>query len=86
MDKKFSIQFGWTGYLRNAGFQYQAGMNPWIWAPSDVHNTRIEERYAGLKGSIGDHFSYSAKAALNIVNNQPLFINDTVSVENHLLS
>lgn len=78
-DYPFSIQFGWTGYLRNSGFQYQANMNPWIWAPDSVRNTKIEERYLGLKGSVGDHFNYSAKLAYNIINNQPLFINDTSS-------
>jgi len=78
-DNSFSIQFGWIGYLRNAGFQYQAGMNPWLWAPATVKNSRIEERYVGIKGSIGDHFTYSAKGGMNIVKNQPLFVNDTVS-------
>jgi hypothetical protein len=78
-DYPFSIQFGWTGYLRNSGFQYQANMNPWIWAPDSVRNTKIEERFLGLKGSIGDHFNYSARLAYNIINNQPLFINDTSS-------
>ena len=41
-------------------------------------NTWIEERFAGFKGSVGDHFSYSAKVAFNKLNNQPLFINDTL--------
>jgi hypothetical protein len=76
-DYPFSIQFGWTGYLRNSGFQYQANMNPWVWAPDSVRNTKIEERFLGLKGSVGDHFNYSAKLAYNIINNQPLFVNDT---------
>jgi hypothetical protein len=78
-DYPFSIQFGWTGYLRNSGFEYQANMNPWIWAPDTVKNTKIEERYLGIKGSVGDHFNYSAKASYNIINNQPLFVNDTAS-------
>lgn len=78
-DNRFSFQVGWTGYLRNSGFQYSAEMNPWIWAPKTIYNTRIEERYAGFKGSVGDHFNYSAKVAYNIVNNQPLFVNDTMS-------
>jgi hypothetical protein len=76
----FSFQFGWTGYLRNSGFQYQAGMNPWIYAPDSVRNTKIEERYLGIKGSVGDHFNYSVKAAYNIINNQPLLVNDTTSI------
>jgi hypothetical protein len=78
-DYPFSIQFGWTGYLRNSGFQYQASMNPWIWAPDSVKNTKIEERYLGIKGAVGDHFNYSAKISYNIINNQPLFVNDTAS-------
>jgi hypothetical protein len=78
-DYPFSFQFGWTGYLRNSGFQYQAGLNPWVWAPDSVKNTKIEERYLGIKGSVGDHFNYSAKASYNIINNEPLLVNDTAS-------
>lgn len=78
-DKRFSFQAGWVGYLRNAGFQYQAKINPWIWAPSSVYNSSIEERFAGIKGSVGDHFSYSAKASFNTIKNQPLFTNDTIA-------
>ncbi len=78
-DKRFSFQAGWVGYLRNAGFQYQATINPWIWAPSTVYNSSIEERFGGIKGSVGDHFSYSAKASFNTIKNQPLFTNDTVA-------
>ncbi|MBS1632746.1 MAG: hypothetical protein JST10_09250 [Bacteroidetes bacterium] len=37
----------------------------------------MEERYAGFKGSVGDHFTYSAKVGFNKLNNLPLFINDT---------
>ena len=78
-DKRFSVQGGWTGNLRNSGFQYLATMNPWIWTPEDVRNTRIEERYVGFKGSAGDHFSYGVKAGSNILHHQPLFVNDTVN-------
>lgn len=78
-DKRFSFQAGWVGYLRNSGFQYQARINPWIWAPTTVFNSRVEERYAGFKGSAGDHFNYSAKIAYNKINNQPLFTNDTTA-------
>lgn len=75
-DNRFSIQAGWLGHFRSSGYQYMARMNPWVWAPETIYNSRIDERYAGLKGSAGDHFSYSAKIAYNRVTNQPLFIND----------
>jgi hypothetical protein len=76
-DYSFSFQLGWVGYLRNSGFQYQAGINPWIWAPDNVYNTRVEERYAGIKGSAGSHMTFSAKVGYNTLRNQPLFNNDS---------
>lgn len=78
-DKRFSFQAGWVGYLRNSGFQYMANINPWIWAPDSVYNSAIDERYAGFKGSAGDHLTYSAKIAYNKITNQPLYLNDTVN-------
>jgi hypothetical protein len=76
-DQRFTVMAGWTGYFRKTTYQYLASQNPWLWMPSTLQNTRIEERFAGFKGSVGDHFSYSMKVAFNILNNQPLFINDT---------
>ncbi len=84
-DNRFSFQLGWIGYLRNSGFQYMANYNPWIWAPQNVYNTRIEERFAGFKGSVGNHFNYSAKVGFNKLNNQPLFTNDTASGKSFLV-
>jgi hypothetical protein len=63
--------------VRKTTYQYLASQNPWLWAPSVLKNTWIEERFAGFKGSVGDHFTYSGKVAFNRLNNQPLFINDT---------
>ena len=76
-DQRFTFQAGWTGYLRKTTYQYLASINPWLWMPVSLQNTRIEERFAGFKGSVGDHFTYSGKVAFNKLNNQPLFINDT---------
>jgi hypothetical protein len=76
-DQRFTFQAGWTGYIRKTSYQYLASQNPWLWMPATLQNTRIEERFAGFKGSVGDHFTYSMKAAFNKLNNQPLFVNDT---------
>lgn len=78
-DHRFSFQAGWVGYIRNAGYQHQTRINPWVWAPDNVFNSKVEERFAGFKGSAGDHFSYSARVAYNKINNQPLFTNDTIN-------
>jgi hypothetical protein len=78
-DRRFTFQAGWTGYIRKTSYQYLASQNPWLWVPGDLKNTWIEERFAGFKGSVGDHFSYAAKAGFNKLNNQPLFVNDTLT-------
>lgn len=78
-DSRITFQAGWTGYVRKTTYQYLASQNPWLWIPSSFKNTWIEERFAGFKGSVGDHFSYGAKVAFNKINNQPLFVNDTMA-------
>ena len=78
-DSRFTFHAGWSGYVRKTTYQYLASQNPWLWAPGELRNTWIEERFAGFKGSVGDHFSYSAKVGFNRLNNQPLFVNDTVA-------
>lgn len=78
-DQRFFFQGGWSGYVRKTTYQYLASINPWLWMPSNFKNTWVEERFAGFKGSIGDHFTYSTKLAFNKLTNQPLFINDTTA-------
>ena len=78
-DQRFTLQAGWTGYIRKTNYQYLASQNPWLWAPATLNNTWIEERFAGFKGTIDDHFTYSARVGFNRLNDQPLFINDTTT-------
>ncbi len=75
-DRRFTFQAGWTGYIRKTTYQSLASQNAWLWLPADFKNTWIEERFAGFKGAVGNHFSYAAKVGFNKLNNQPLFIND----------
>ena len=78
-DDRFTFQAGWTGYVRKTNYQYLANYNPWIWVPTSFNNTWIEERFAGFKGSVGDHLTYNAKVGFNKLKNQPLFFNDTTA-------
>lgn len=75
-DQRFTFQAGWSGFVRRTSYQYLASINPYIDAPADLKNTWVVERYAGFKGSLGDHFIYNAKLAYNKYKNQPLFVND----------
>lgn len=79
-DQRFIFQAGWTGYVRKTTYQYLASQNPWLWLPSTFKNTWIEERFAGFKGTVGEHFTYAAKVGFNKLNNQPLFVNDTAAI------
>jgi hypothetical protein len=74
-DKRIAVIGGWTGHLRSNSFQYLAGNNPWIDAPNGVANSRIEEIYGGIKGTVTDHFSYLVRGGLNQFTNTPLYKN-----------
>lgn len=78
-DKRITLQAGWIGYLQANSYRSLAAYNPWIWAPDFSNNTRTEEIYGGIKGSVTDHFSYNLKLGYNTITNQAYFINDTVT-------
>jgi hypothetical protein len=77
-DQRFTVQVGWIGYYEKGSYQRFASINPWLSQPDspDLKSTRVIEGYLGLKGSLGDHFSYSAKIGVNRYHNIPLFVND----------
>ena len=77
-DKRFTIQGGFIGYYNKGSYQRFASINPWLAQPDSLLNTRIQEGYAGFKGTTGGHFSYSAKLGLQQHRNMPLFVNDTL--------
>jgi hypothetical protein len=78
-DKRFGIQLGWIGYYDKGSYKRFESINPWLAQPDlALLNTRVQERYAGFKGSIDQHFSYSAKIGFNLYKNMALFVNDSV--------
>ncbi|MFN2458621.1 MAG: hypothetical protein ABR502_10495 [Chitinophagaceae bacterium] len=79
VDRQFTIQAGWIGHLRKNSYHYLTSLNPWIWAPETITTSSIQEIYGGVKGSVTDHLTYSAKIGFNNYTNQPLFVNDTSS-------
>jgi hypothetical protein len=74
-DQRLTLQAGWIARYRINSYQSLAAYNPYIWRPDSIRNSRIEEIYAGLKGTVTDHFSYSFRAGVNKFTNQPLFLN-----------
>ena len=77
-DKRISFQAGWIGYYEKGSYQRYASINPWLAQPDSLLNTRVEELYGGIKGSLNNHVTYSVKAGLAQYWNMPLFVNDSV--------
>lgn len=75
-DQRFTFQAGWIGYFQRGSYQRFASINPWIIQPDTIRNTRITEFYGGFKGSLANHFTYSAKVSFAKHFNAPLFVND----------
>jgi len=78
-DQRFGIQLGWIGYYDKGSYQRFESINPWLGKPDLLLNTRMQERYAGFRGSLDNHFSYSAKIGFLEYKNMPLFVNDTIN-------
>ena len=77
-DQRFTIQLGWIGYYNKGSYERFASINPWVVLPNSLQNTRVQERYAGFKGSVLDHITYSAKVGFVQSRNMALFVNDTI--------
>lgn len=85
-DKKFTLLAGWIGYYNKGSYQRFAAINPWLLRPdSALLNDRVQELYAGIKGSVGDHFTYYGKVGVQQHRNVPLFVNDRVDGKNFIV-
>jgi hypothetical protein len=71
------LSSGWISYIVKNSFQHMAEENPFINGYSTPQNTRVEEKYTGIKGTINNHFNYNTKFSLVTYSNLPLFVNDS---------
>ncbi|MBO9202697.1 MULTISPECIES: TonB-dependent receptor [Niastella] len=78
-DKKLTLQLGFVGGYQKGSYQRMAAINPWLAQPDTLMNTRSIDLYGGIKGSLGDHFTYAAKLGLVTYHNMPLFVNNYVT-------
>ncbi len=84
-DQRFAFQLGWIGYYDKGSYQRFASINPWLAQPGILSNTRLQERYAGFRGSLTDHFTYSAKIGFTEYHNAALFVNDSTDGKTFLI-
>jgi len=84
-DQRFTLQTGLIGYFNKGSYTRFATVNPWLAQPDSLANDRVSEFYAGFKGSMGDHFSYSAKVAMQQHHGIALFVNNPVDMKDFLI-
>jgi hypothetical protein len=82
-DKLFTLFLSLDGYYDKGSYKRFAGINPWLWAPANLLNTRVTEFFGGIKGSFNQHFSYLAKAGVSESRNMALFLNDSLDGKNY---
>ncbi len=80
-ENTFMLQAGWIGHYQKNSYKNLSDVNPWIQPMSFQKNTKETEYYAGLKGTLGSHFSISAKAGFLRYKDFALFITDTASAD-----
>ncbi len=76
----FMFQAGWVGrYIKNT-YKNLTGINPYLTPVASQTNTKEVEFYGGIKGSLGKHFNFNAKAGLVTYNDLPFFINNNAAL------
>lgn len=79
--EKLQLIAGWLGSFQKNTYQSLAVINPFIDQPKSLTNTKINEIFAGLKGSAGKHFTFNTQISFLNYNNVALFANDSVAAK-----
>ncbi|CAL1517107.1 hypothetical protein [Chitinophaga sp. MM2321] len=80
--KKLILSSGWISYIEKNSYRNLANKNPFMAGLTDgMLNTRVEEKYTGIKGTLGSHFNYNTKFASVTWYNMPLFLNDSADTK-----
>jgi hypothetical protein len=77
-EEGFVLQGGYVGYYDKNNYQSLAAFNPWINQPNQLLNTRVNEIYGGIKGSLGNHFTFNSRLSTFNFTNKALFVNEPV--------
>lgn len=78
-ENVFAFQAGWVGRLTKNTYRNLSAINPYLAQLTSQLNTRETEYYGGIKGTLGKHFNFNAKAGYVTYTNLPFFINDTAT-------
>ena len=78
-ENVFAFQAGWVGRYTKNTYRNLSNINPYLKTITAQQNTKEIEYYAGIKGTLGKHFNFNAKAGYITFTNLPFFINDTAT-------
>ncbi len=78
-ENVFAFQAGWVGRLTKNTYRNLSLINPYLKTFTTQLNTKEIEYYGGIKGTLGKHFNFNAKAGYVTYTNLPFFINDTAT-------
>ena len=78
-ENVFAFQAGWVGRYTKNTYRNLVEINPYLKTITAQVNTKEIEYYAGIKGTLGRHFNFNAKAGYVTYTNLPFFINDTTT-------
>lgn len=78
-ENVFAFQAGWVGRIVKNTYRNLSALNPYLAPFTAQLNTKETEYYGGIKGTLGKHFNFNAKAGYVTYNNLPFFINDTAT-------
>ncbi len=78
-ENVFAFQAGWVGKVTKNTYRNLSEQNPYLAPFTAQLNTKEIEYYGGIKGTLGKHFNFNAKAGYISYTNLPLLINDTAT-------
>lgn len=78
-ENVFAFQAGWVGRLTKNTYRNLSESNPYLKPLTAQLNTKEVEYYGGIKGTLGKHFNFNAKAGYITYTNLPFLINDTAT-------
>jgi hypothetical protein len=78
-ENVFAFQAGWVGRVVKNTYRNLSEMNPYLKPFTAQLNTKEIEYYGGIKGTLGKHFNFNAKAGYVTYTNLPFLINDTAT-------
>jgi len=78
-ENVFAFQAGWVGHITKNTYRNLSEMNPYLAPVTSQLNTKEIEYYGGIKGTLGKHFNFNAKAGYITYTNLPFLINDTAT-------